>query len=586
MVSSFSNPGFPHVHAHPTRLLAMDARLFAAIDSFEASMSAAIREAMDSALIAIHKNDKYGWINWYLMGKFVKKHLFALHMFDELPKRWGENNMAITELVKERFSNKYFPSDPSNNHSIPQTILLLRELCRTNRGEQRRVVANTYYQLLLSQSDNNVKFIVLDQLTELKSSHREVVANMFMDVLRALSSYNLDIKRKTLDIVLSLGGTASIKRYLSELHFLSVSEEESNDSSQKVQQVNFMAMSFKRPTILADGTYATHHAASRIAFSPPTLFQGSVACGNLRSLLLTGDFFLGIVVAYLMTKLALRLEGDNLQFFHIQLIMILLPGWSSAQDCYAILISQAQPVRLLLHGAILGALYAGHIHSLLQRECIIESFLRGLSCMDLENHKLNPRIEHYGCIMDLLSHANLLNVAEKFIRDMPTQLDVVIWGSLLFTCKIYGNIELAKLVDKRTEVFEPQGAYVNSPRDARSPLIWDVGNGHQDAMEVLLQNNVNLVAENNYSITPLQSSVLLVGLFVCSEDASFSEREFINLLPIYWNSSLKLIKQVQELDLKKAWEESANECLRQIQLLVALRTTANWEDFHNSIFKP
>ena len=56
------------------------------------------------------------------MGKFVKKNLFALHLFDELPKRWRENNMAITELMKERFSNEYFPSDPSNNHSIPQTI--------------------------------------------------------------------------------------------------------------------------------------------------------------------------------------------------------------------------------------------------------------------------------------------------------------------------------------------------------------------------------------------------------------------------------------------------------------------------------
>ena len=149
------------------------------------------------------RNDKYGWINWYLVDKFVKKNLFTLHLFDELPKRWRENNMAITKLMKERFSNVYFPSDPSNNHSIPQTILLLRKLCRTNR-EQGRAAANTYCQLLLSQSDNNVKLIVLDRLTKLKSSHREVVAYMFMDLLRALSSHNLDIRRKTLDIVLSL----------------------------------------------------------------------------------------------------------------------------------------------------------------------------------------------------------------------------------------------------------------------------------------------------------------------------------------------------------------------------------------------
>ncbi|KAM2554466.1 hypothetical protein TB2_018585 [Malus domestica] len=63
----------------------------------------------------------------------------------------------------------------------------------------------------------------------------------------------------------------------------------------------------------------------------------------------------------------------------------------------------------------------------------------------------------------------------------------------------------------------------------------------------------------------------------------FSEREFINLLPICWDLCLKLIKEVQEFDSKKAWEESANECLLRIQLVGALRTAATWEDFHNSI---
>ncbi|KAM1021924.1 hypothetical protein COP2_044166 [Malus domestica] len=687
------------------------------------------------------RNDKYGWINWYLVGKFVKKNLFALHLFDELPKRWRENNMAITESMKERFSNKYFPSDPSNNHSIPQTILFLRKLCRTNCEEQGRAAANTYYQLLPSQSDNNVKLIVLDRLTELKSSHREVVADMFLDMLRALSSHNLDIRRKTLDIVFSLvtctninelvlilkrevvtahtgelekngeyrkmliqaihycaikfpevastlvhllmeflggsnvasfvdmivliqviietnprvkvsiitklldtfyqirasrvcssglwifaacctslpefkGGTASIKQCLSELPFLSVSEEESNDSSQTVQQVNSMTVSFKRPTILADGTYATHHAASGIAFSPPTLFQGSVASRNLRSLLLTCDFFLGTIVAYPLIKLALRLEGVqpskvevNKPFSRALLIVVsmlqlgqspVLPhpidndSYAGMVLCIRLLcntgdevrkiwlksccqsfvdmlskkqlretkeikataqISQAQPVRLLLHGAISGALYAGHIHSLLQMECITESFLRGLSwllrfidkwihSMDLENHKLNPRIEHYGCIVDLLNRANLLNVAEKFIRDMPTQPDVVIWGSLLFTCRIYGNIELAELVDKRTGVFEPQGAYVNSPRDAGSSLIWDVGHGHQDAVEVLLQNNANLVAENNDSITPLQSSVL-VGSLPCLELLVHIDHPNMRITP--WEVALILGQWVSDI---------------------------------------
>lgn len=346
---------------------------------------------------------------------------------------------------------------------------LIRKVCRTNRGEKGRYIkiiisllnvpstavvyecagtlvslsyaptairaaANTYCQLLLSQSDNNVKLIVLDRLNELKSSHREVMADMFMDILRALSSPNLDVRRKTLDIVLELvtnrninevvltlkkevvktqngelekngeyrqmliqaihscavkfpevastvvhllmdflgdsnvasatdvivfvreiietnpklrvsiitrlldtfyqirasrvcacalwivgeyclslseveSGLATIKQCLGELPFYSHSEEdEGNDSSKKAQQVNSMTVSSKRPAILSDGTYATQSAASETAFSPPTFVQGSLASGNLRSLLLTGDFFLGAVVACTLTKLVLRLE--------------------------------------------------------------------------------------------------------------------------------------------------------------------------------------------------------------------------------------------------------------------------------------
>ncbi|ONI07780.1 hypothetical protein PRUPE_5G139200 [Prunus persica] len=66
-----------------------------------------------------------------------------------------------------------------------------------------------------------------------------------------------------------------------------------------------------------------------------------------------------------------------------------------------------------------------------------------------EIYKLVPRIEHYGCMVDLLGRANLLNEAEKFIRAMPIHPDVVIWRSLLFACRTYGNTELAEFGTKK-----------------------------------------------------------------------------------------------------------------------------------------
>jgi coatomer subunit beta len=105
-------------------------------------------------------------------------------------------------------------------------------------------------------------------------------------------------------------GIATIKQCLGELPFYTVTEEgEVQDASKKTQQVSSTMVSSRRPAILADGTYATQSAALETAMSPPTLVHGSLSSiGNLRSLILAGDFFLGAVVACTLTKLVLRLE--------------------------------------------------------------------------------------------------------------------------------------------------------------------------------------------------------------------------------------------------------------------------------------
>ena len=63
-----------------------------------------------------------------------------------------------------------------------------------------RAAASAYTHLLTAESDNNVKLIVLDKLTDLKRHHGKVVQELLMDIMRALGSPNADIRRKTLDI--------------------------------------------------------------------------------------------------------------------------------------------------------------------------------------------------------------------------------------------------------------------------------------------------------------------------------------------------------------------------------------------------
>lgn len=358
---------------------------------------------------------------------------------------WGENlQMIVLELIKKVCRNnkgekgKYIKiiisllsaTSTAVVYECAGTLVSL-----SSAPTAIKAAASTYCQLLLSQSDNNVKLIVLDRLNELKTSNREIMVDMVMDVLRALSTPNHDIRRKTIDIALELitaknidqvvmmlkkevvktqsgehekngeyrqmlvqaihtcaikfpdvastvvhllmdflgdtnvasamdvvvfvreiietnpklrvsiitrlldtfyqiraarvcscalwiigeyclslseieSGIVAIKQCLGDLPFYTISEDgDGQETSKAVQQVNSTTVSSRRPAILADGTYATQSAALETAMSPPTLVQGSLSSiGNLRSLILSGDFFLGAVVACTLTKLVLRLE--------------------------------------------------------------------------------------------------------------------------------------------------------------------------------------------------------------------------------------------------------------------------------------
>ena len=49
--------------------------------------------------------------------------------------------------------------------------------------------ATTLINLILKESDNNVKLIVLDRLDALRSKHGQVFDNLITDVLQVLSRY-------------------------------------------------------------------------------------------------------------------------------------------------------------------------------------------------------------------------------------------------------------------------------------------------------------------------------------------------------------------------------------------------------------
>lgn len=65
-----------------------------------------------------------------------------------------------------------------------------------------KAAASCYIKLIEKESDNNVKLIVLDRLISLKEhpSHERVLQDLVMDILCVLSSPDLEVRKKTLNL--------------------------------------------------------------------------------------------------------------------------------------------------------------------------------------------------------------------------------------------------------------------------------------------------------------------------------------------------------------------------------------------------
>ncbi|KAL6518317.1 hypothetical protein OROMI_034018 [Orobanche minor] len=73
-----------------------------------------------------------------------------------------------------------------------------------------------------------------------------------------------------------------------------------------------------------------------------------------------------------------------------------------------------------------------------------------------------PKMEHYGCMVDLMGRAGLVKKAYEFICKMPIEPNAVIWRTLLGACTINGNIIIGELARNELNKLEPKhcGDYV------------------------------------------------------------------------------------------------------------------------------
>ncbi|XP_027339128.1 pentatricopeptide repeat-containing protein At1g26900, mitochondrial [Abrus precatorius] len=66
-------------------------------------------------------------------------------------------------------------------------------------------------------------------------------------------------------------------------------------------------------------------------------------------------------------------------------------------------------------------------------------------CM-VQEYGFSPRVEHYGCLIDLLGRAGMLLEAHQLIKSLPIKGDATAWRTLLSACRVYGDVKLGESV--------------------------------------------------------------------------------------------------------------------------------------------
>ncbi|XP_043688952.1 pentatricopeptide repeat-containing protein At5g66520-like [Telopea speciosissima] len=98
---------------------------------------------------------------------------------------------------------------------------------------------------------------------------------------------------------------------------------------------------------------------------------------------------------------------------------------------------------------------------------------------------IEPKVEHYGCLADLLGRAGLVHEAEEVLCNMPMEPLASQWGALMAACRTHNNVEVGERVGKRLILMEPLdgGRYVLLSNIYAAAGRWEDARKTRRAME-------------------------------------------------------------------------------------------------------
>ncbi|KAD2393437.1 hypothetical protein R6Q59_012262 [Mikania micrantha] len=122
-------------------------------------------------------------------------------------------------------------------------------------------------------------------------------------------------------------------------------------------------------------------------------------------------------------------------------------------------------------------------------------------CM-VNDFGIEPRVEHFATLVDIMGRSGHLDEAMDVIKGMPVEPDKAVWGALLGACKVHNNMKLARVAAEALIRLEPENstAYVLLHNMYADIGQWD------DATEIrMLMEKYNIKKAAGYSLVDSSS---------------------------------------------------------------------------------
>ncbi|XP_062115997.1 pentatricopeptide repeat-containing protein At1g11290, chloroplastic [Humulus lupulus] len=105
---------------------------------------------------------------------------------------------------------------------------------------------------------------------------------------------------------------------------------------------------------------------------------------------------------------------------------------------------------------------------------LVEEGLKSFESMK-KDYGIEPAMDHYGAMVDLLGRAGQLNDAWEFIQKMPIEPGITVFGAMLGACRIHKNVELGEMAAMRIFQLNPDdaGYHVLLSNIYASASMWD-----------------------------------------------------------------------------------------------------------------